>query len=358
MPRGGQNKTSREDIVRDITGLARVLGDAPTQTEYIEVGKFSKTPVVSEFGSWSAAKDELDLDVYHRPDSAVTVACANCGVDVEKQPSEVENSEYSYCSQDCVNEHKRDRYSGDGNPRSTLEEVECETCGETLQRPKWMRESRDRHFCDYECMGEWKSDEQTGEGNVRWSEFETYECEYCGQSYKIKPSEADRTRFCSRPCRDAGIDLSGERNHKWKQYPTNQCENCGDGYKVKPAEADKSRFCSYDCMHEVAHPAGEDHPRWNPNREKLYYGANWAEQRQRAVIRDQARCQNPDCSMPEPENIQRSGKGLDVHHKTPLREFKQSGEIDYSEANALQNLITLCRNCHRRVESDSHDLSV
>lgn len=67
------------------------------------------------------------------------------------------------------------------------------------------------------------------------------------------------------------------------------------------------------------------------------YGPNWTVQRDRARARDAYRCQV--CGLEE------SGKAHHVHHKTPFRLFHS-----FLEANQLENLITLCPNCHQRVE--------
>ncbi len=77
----------------------------------------------------------------------------------------------------------------------------------------------------------------------------------------------------------------------------------------------------------------------------LDYGPNWAEQRERARARDGYRCRR--CGAPEPPDRQHH-----VHHIRPFREFGYvPGENEaYREANALENLITLCPRCHRRAE--------
>jgi len=68
------------------------------------------------------------------------------------------------------------------------------------------------------------------------------------------------------------------------------------------------------------------------------YGPNWAKQKDLARARDQYICQV--CGLPE------NGRAHDVHHKTPFRSFSS-----YSKANRLENLITLCPNCHHRAET-------
>jgi DEAD/DEAH box helicase domain-containing protein len=76
-------------------------------------------------------------------------------------------------------------------------------------------------------------------------------------------------------------------------------------------------------------------------------GPNWEEQRGRARARDGYRCRH--CGVGE-----REGRAHDVHHIQPFRTFGYvRGQNDrYLEANRLENLVTLCRSCHRRVEVD------
>jgi len=75
---------------------------------------------------------------------------------------------------------------------------------------------------------------------------------------------------------------------------------------------------------------------WNnqPNN----YGPNWEAQRQRTLQRDNRTCQV--CGAPERE------RSHHVHHRTPFRAFSS-----FIEANQLDNLVTLCPECHRRVET-------
>jgi DEAD/DEAH box helicase domain-containing protein len=76
------------------------------------------------------------------------------------------------------------------------------------------------------------------------------------------------------------------------------------------------------------------------------YGPNWPEQRDKARARDGYRCTR--CQAPE-----REGQQHDVHHLRPFREFGyMPGHNEaYLEANRLDNLATLCRSCHRAVET-------
>ncbi|MBK5107349.1 MAG: DEAD/DEAH box helicase [Anaerolineales bacterium] len=68
------------------------------------------------------------------------------------------------------------------------------------------------------------------------------------------------------------------------------------------------------------------------------YGPNWKQQRDLTRERDGFRCQV--CNRIEENQVHH------VHHKIPFRQFASIGE-----ANRLDNLITLCPSCHRRVET-------
>jgi DEAD/DEAH box helicase domain-containing protein len=67
------------------------------------------------------------------------------------------------------------------------------------------------------------------------------------------------------------------------------------------------------------------------------YGSDWNAVRERVRARDHYCCQG--CGAPE------NGKPHHVHHKIPFRAFSSR-----EQANQLDNLVTLCPNCHRRAE--------
>jgi DEAD/DEAH box helicase domain-containing protein len=76
-------------------------------------------------------------------------------------------------------------------------------------------------------------------------------------------------------------------------------------------------------------------------------GPNWEQQRNLARVRDNHRCRH--CGVPE-----RPNRTHDVHHIEPFRTFGyvRGKNEKYVEANRLENLVTLCSSCHRRVEVD------
>lgn len=67
------------------------------------------------------------------------------------------------------------------------------------------------------------------------------------------------------------------------------------------------------------------------------YGSSWSQIRDLVRKRDGYRCMV--CGVAE------QGRAHDIHHKIPFRTFASP-----AQANQLSNLITLCPNCHHRVE--------
>jgi len=88
-------------------------------------------------------------------------------------------------------------------------------------------------------------------------------------------------------------------------------------------------------MDEPFHLCLKGHPK--------YRGGNWEVQAARARARDGYRCRI--CGATE----EALGRQLDVHHLVPVRLFASA-----AEANRLDNLIAVCRSCHRRLEAEGH----
>jgi DEAD/DEAH box helicase domain-containing protein len=69
------------------------------------------------------------------------------------------------------------------------------------------------------------------------------------------------------------------------------------------------------------------------------YGKDWARLRAAVRVRDEFTCQV--CGLAE------NDRQHDVHHKQPFRQF-----TSIAEANRMNNLVTLCPDCHRKAESN------
>ena len=85
--------------------------------------------------------------------------------------------------------------------------------------------------------------------------------------------------------------------------------------------------------------SGEEHPCWRGGGSSKY-GKGWNEMKKRRVRRrDGHRCQA--CATTQSEHEDKYGEKLHVHHLIKARDID-----DPEERNAMENLITLCRDCH------------
>lgn len=96
---------------------------------------------------------------------------------------------------------------------------------------------------------------------------------------------------------------------------------------------------------DIGAPSGSEHPLWNGGK-RGDRGPNWIQQRRKCLERDGHECVS--CGMTDAEHREWHSQsyGLHVHHIIPRREF----DIDDSEQNHLDNLVTLCFQCHELYE--------
>lgn len=270
----------------------------------------------------------------------VAVKCDNCGKITSKTPKLIERNKHNFCSRECFVKF-----------RCEGQEVKCGYCGRTIYRSPSRLDVRNQ-FCSQECKATWQIEHLIGEGNPRWSGGDvTVECDYCGKEFTVNRAKKESfdIHFCSRNCYGRWIseNKSGENSPIYKQREI-KCDYCGKEFKRQPSEIHSVNFCSRDCHSKwwSENMVGENNFRWKGGFER-YYGPNWLRQRRKARARDNYTCQV--CSEKE------DGHELDVHHIVPFRNF---GLEDYKEANKLNNLITLCRKCHGKVDSGSLKIEV
>jgi len=83
---------------------------------------------------------------------------------------------------------------------------------------------------------------------------------------------------------------------------------------------------------------GKNHPQWEGGERS--YGPGWNESKREQIYnRDRHRCR--DCGLTQSEHKVEYDERLHVHHLIKARDID-----DPEERNALENLITLCRDCH------------
>ena len=275
----------------------------------------------------------------------------------------------TYCS--CACQHARDPSKWTSRPGPE--------CGKIFEYKK----SWPRNYCSVECKA-------VGLSKRRYGKYRTGEykpCKYCGEPMWITPSMSSIKKYCSRKCRQLDGWIKPDPSKKaiyvceWckKEFEdwtyrkcrfcsdqcrsefaarqpkpnaikqeihiTKTCRYCGKEYETTTHQERLrgSNFCSRECnwAQMSIDRRGENNPRWNGGTLDISaYGSNWGRQKRRAKKRDNHQCQNCGYKI--------GGKRmLDVHHIIPLKEF----DGDWKRANRLKNLISLCRNCHAKIES-------
>lgn len=94
--------------------------------------------------------------------------------------------------------------------------------------------------------------------------------------------------------------------------------------------------------------SGKNHPRYKHGESSTYYGPNWTEQREVAIQADDEQCLR--CGLTREEHYVLFDCDLIAHHIRPLRECLDA-DLSYAEANRLDNLMTVCCECHPTVEA-------
>ena len=289
----------------------------------------------------SAKHLDLDYDFSNRE----TDNCDFCGEEYKYYPSSRnrEGRENFFCSRDCADKFK----AKDGL------DTECSECGDQVHvSPSQVKEvggyEQKNYFCDKECESSFKSREWVGDNHPSWDGGrERLYCEECGDEYYVKPAKVDQSKYCSANCR-----VEASKKEK-KEY---NCANCGDIVKkmphnVKGENTTCSKKCHKEFMSEIR--KGESNPAWKGGRFE-YYGPNWPEQREAALERDGHSCQ--ECYMTRDQHYQNYDEDLHVHHKVPRRQIidREEPTLDQFElANSLDNLVTVCKSCHKKLESNN-----
>jgi len=166
------------------------------------------------------------------------------------------------------------------------------------------------------------------------------ECVICNRTFSVPFGRRYAVTTCCKYCQT--LALSWKKNEG--RYVL--CKMCDKPIWEMPSR--HSKYCSKRC-HNLAMSVLPDEMNLGiiQTGRKKYYGANWLSQRKRARMRDGFICQR--CGITE----KKYGQELSVHHKIPFVYFE-----NYLEANKLENLISVCEPCHRKIHSgENHTLN-
>ena len=229
----------------------------------------------------------------------------------------------------------------------------CERCGVQFEVTAGALAARPSRWCSRDCADVGR---RRGEGKT---------CVRCGKSFYLYPShvtQPGRTgAYCSRECygptigeRVRGVPKSAGQRAKQaaamrgRVYPERRkppvvvtCLTCGAEAEYTGRRrhfAKVRKFCTTDCWYAYlrAHPEAHN---WFKGGYEPYYGPNWRHQAKLARERDGHCCRICGQHQVVPR--------LDVHHLAPRRSF---GRDDFEAMNALENLVTVCKSCHTRLE--------
>jgi hypothetical protein len=248
---------------------------------------------------------------------------------------------------------------------SNLVDRDCPICGKTYTANTTRLKHGRQTTCSRACSYKFRAS--------ALSNSKKYSCAVCGNEVLRCPSRLrSKFVFCSNSCHykgrsmglvlrtvttpynvtEAGREAWRKANAKRKGTPYLpmvewDCENCGKRSSITRgdlAPARKLRFCSNKCATEAMR--GDGNPAWRGGH-RHYYGPDWRPLRKLCRELDNHSCQRCDTTRAEVE------RELDVHHIEPVSSF----EIP-NDANVIENLVTLCHDCHMLVEWNGVDFEL
>jgi len=253
----------------------------------------------------------------------------------------------------CNNEYKNVQGMSTHHTRSHNGSVylvrECAECDGLIAKGlSDYNDDNKNHFCSDECESKWRSETLVGENHPRWGGgMDVVECSVCGSEFERRPSYVEKhdNITCSKSCYSELLsEMTGSKNNNWKgdKHSTETCLNCSKRFTYRSYRGERL-YCSRGCAYE--HRTGKHAANWKGGWVNDDYGANWKEQRQKALERDGHKCVM--CGLSATEAKDETNSPLHVHHRKRKEEFRNDdGSLNYEVANRLSNLITLCVQCH------------
>lgn len=155
-------------------------------------------------------------------------------------------------------------------------------------------------------------------------------CAHCGKTFwSYKHNRSSSTKFCCAKCYDAA-------RARRPLFIETTCQHCGGVFRRHRAALTRSKrtFCGRECAR--AFTRGPNSALYRGDKD-THRGPEWNRIAARIRERDCHRCRW--CGKTESDNKQK----LSVDHVVPWRAFENK-----LEANADDNLVSLCRSCHQK----------
>jgi 5-methylcytosine-specific restriction endonuclease McrA len=173
-------------------------------------------------------------------------------------------------------------------------------------------------------------------------------CHYKGRSLGYVQRIVTEPYTVTDSGKQAWRDSAEKRRGVLRKDPTKwTCEICGNE-RVLPrgqvAPSRRLRFCSPQCANKALRGVGN--PSWRGGHPD-YYGPDWRPLQRLARKLDSYLCQR--CDVPQEE----LGRALDVHHIKPVSSF-----VSANDANYIENLVSLCHDCHMLIEWNGIDFEL
>lgn len=235
----------------------------------------------------------------------IEITCGICGNTFLRLVSDTARGRAKYCSRECFYKSKK-----------TSVVRKCLVCGKFFTVFKSTLDKGYGKVCSFDCRNKYLS-------IIKNKKVEET-CEFCGSTFMVSNCRKTIARFCSHKCYAMSLK---------KTQKIIVCSVCGTSFNVLLSST--KRWCSRKCRDTFC--SGEHASNWRGGSGD-FRGYNWQTIKTKVLLRDNYTCQS--CN---------SYFRLHVHHILPYRLFNGDHEV----ANRLDNLITLCYRCHKRVEWDT-----
>ena len=193
-------------------------------------------------------------------------------------------------------------------------------------------------YCSQSCVKSHFSKERTGKRVM-------VTCKQCGENHSVYPYRAKK-QFSNgeMECCVSCMDKAVERDCSW-------CGQTLEVHKYRVSEQ-SNHFCSEHCDRKWRSErySGDTHPNWKGGYRDVPLGKNWNEKRKERLEVDNRKCLN--CGLTQDESYSEFSRDLHVHHRVPRMEYYKDDTKTVEESNKVSNLMTLCQNCHMKVENE------